>query len=255
MTVKATDADGNADEVSFTVTVRDVVEAATFTITGLSSDEVDENGPWTATPGLTGTPVGAVEWTLAGADAGDFTIVPTTGVVSMVARDYEDPQDTGTNNVYAVTVQARPTPTATTTDASFTVTVRDVVEVVSFTIADLSSDEVDENAAWTATPELTGTPVGAVEWTLVGRVTRGTSRLSPRRVWCRWWRATRRTPSDTCANNVYAVTVKATDADGNAAEVSFTVTVQDAVETATFTITGCRAMRSTRTRRGRPRRG
>ena len=39
-------------------------------------------------------------------DAGDFDIVSTTGVVSMVARDYEDPQDTGANNVYAVTVKA-----------------------------------------------------------------------------------------------------------------------------------------------------
>ena len=33
-------------------------------------------------------------------------------------------------------------------------------------------------------------------------------------------------PQDTGTNNVYAVTVRATDADGNADEVSFTVTVQ-----------------------------
>ena len=112
VTVKATDADGNAAEVSFTVTVQDVVEVATFTITGISNDGGrTRTRPFTGpTPSLSGdTPIGAVEWTLAGADAGDFTIVPTTGVVSMVARDYEDPQDTGTNNVYAVTVKATDT--------------------------------------------------------------------------------------------------------------------------------------------------
>src|SRR3989454_748955 len=42
-----------------------------------------------------------------GADAAKFTINATTGVLSFVsAPDFENPTDTGTNNVYDVTVQA-----------------------------------------------------------------------------------------------------------------------------------------------------
>ena len=57
---------------------------------------VDENIPWTsALPALSGTaPGGTVTWGIVGVyDGEDFTIDPATGVVSMIARDYEDPQD------------------------------------------------------------------------------------------------------------------------------------------------------------------
>ena len=123
---------------------------------------------WSATPTLTGTPIGALRWTLEGDDAGDFDDrVPTTGVVSMVARDYEDPQDTGTNNVYAVTVKATDAD-GNAAEVSFTVTVRNTAESATLTVGGLSNAGVDENAPWTATPTLSGTPVGAVTWTLAG---------------------------------------------------------------------------------------
>lgn len=40
-----------------------------------------------------------------GDDSSFFTIHPTTGVLTITARDYEDPQDTGGNNTYRVIVQ------------------------------------------------------------------------------------------------------------------------------------------------------
>jgi len=69
---------------------------------------VNENTAYTAAdaPVLTGTPIGTVTYTLGGTDALDFSIDSGTGVVSMVARDFEAPVDTGTDNTYALTITA-----------------------------------------------------------------------------------------------------------------------------------------------------
>ena len=106
VTVKATDADGNSAMVSIEVTVTDVVETATLAITGLADASVEENQAWTSpVPSLTGTPVGDVIWSKEGTDAEDFSIDPSTGVVSMVSQDFESPADANTDNVYEVTVR------------------------------------------------------------------------------------------------------------------------------------------------------
>ena len=49
---------------------------------------------------------GTVTYTLGGNDAADFTINGSTGVVSMIARDYEAPADANTDNVYELTITA-----------------------------------------------------------------------------------------------------------------------------------------------------
>ena len=89
------------------MTVTDVVEAAVFTIDSIAGRSVAENAPFTAAaPSTSGDdPIGDLTWTLEGADAGDFTVDAMTGVVSMIARDYEAPQDAGADNVYEVTLQ------------------------------------------------------------------------------------------------------------------------------------------------------
>jgi len=56
------------------------------------------------TPALTGTPIGGVTYTISGNDAADFVIDSSTGVITMVARDYESPVDSDTNNTYALTI-------------------------------------------------------------------------------------------------------------------------------------------------------
>jgi hypothetical protein len=43
--------------------------------------------------------------TLGGADAAGFSIDSSTGIISMVARDFEVPADANTDNIYE---QARP---------------------------------------------------------------------------------------------------------------------------------------------------
>ena len=93
--MKATDAVNNEATVAITVTVTNVNEAATLTISDLAAATVAENTAYTSPqPALTtgDTPIGAVTWTLEGVDAGAFTINAMTGVVSMVARNFEMPE-------------------------------------------------------------------------------------------------------------------------------------------------------------------
>ena len=72
----------------------------------------------------------------------------STGVVSMVARDFESPADAGANNVYDLSI--------TVTDAdgnsdseAWSVTVQNVVEVASFTIDAIADVNVNENTVYT----------------------------------------------------------------------------------------------------------
>ena len=241
VTVTATDADGNiAPAVPFTVTVTNVRETATLTITGLTNRSVAENESFTGpTPALTGTPIGEVAWTLDGADAADFTIAAATGVVSMVPRDYENPQDANVDNVYEVTVTATDADGNIAPAVPFTVTVTNVRETATLTITGLTNRSVAENESFTGpTPALTGTPIGEVAWTLDGAdaadftiaAATGVVSMVPRDY---------ENPQDANVDNVYEVTVTATDADGNIAPaVPFTVTVTNVRETATLTITG-----------------
>ncbi len=87
-----------------TLAVTDVAES--LTITGLANATAAENAAWTGpTPTVTGHR-GTVTWTKSGTDSDDFVIVSTTGVLSMVARDHENPVDDDPDNVYEVTVTA-----------------------------------------------------------------------------------------------------------------------------------------------------
>ena len=70
-----------------------------------------------------------VTYTLSGTDAGLFTVDANTGVVSMVARDFETPADANADNVYEVTLVATDDDGNTDSEA-FTVTVTDVAETV-----------------------------------------------------------------------------------------------------------------------------
>ena len=72
-------------------------------------------------------------WTLEGDDAGDFTINAMTGVVSMVERNFETPEDADTMNDYEVTVKATDAD-ANEATVAITVTVTNVMRVATLTI-------------------------------------------------------------------------------------------------------------------------
>ena len=238
VTVRATDDDDNQATASFTVTVTDVREAATLGITGLSNRSVAENAAFRSpTPVLTGTPIGNVEWTVEGADAPDFSIDGSSGVVSMVARDFESPADADRNNVYSITVRVSDDDDNRAT-ASFTVTVTDVQETVNLGVTGFADMDVAENTAFTSSrPGLSGTPIGDVAWTIEGSdaadfsVSGSTGVVS-------MVRRNFESPVDADADNVYEVTVRITDDDDNTATASFTVTVTDVAERVSLGISG-----------------
>ena len=207
-----------------------------FAIAGLSNAVVAENAAFTsATPTLPGAPIGTVTWTLEGADAGDFTINSSTGVVSMVARDHENPVDADTDNVYDATVKATDS-ASNDASSSFTVTVTDVIERASLSITGLSNQSVAENTRFTsATPSISGTPIGDVTWRLSG-TDAGDFTLNASTGIVSMVARDHENPADANSDNVYRITVTATDADGNSASGSFTVTVTDVV--ATLSVTG-----------------
>ena len=235
VTVKATDADDNTATKAITVTVTDMKERATLTITGLSNATVAENTPWTSEPSLTGTPIGDVTWTVEGTDADDFTINASTGVLSMAAQDYESSEDDDADNIYEVTVKATDDDDNTAT-VEITVTVTDIQESATLAITGLEDDSVQENQAWTSEPSLTGTPIGAVTWTKEGTdaadftINASTGVLS---MVARDFE----NPVDDDTDNAYEVTVRVTDEDDNTAIVSISVMVTGVQEQATLTIT------------------
>lgn len=81
---------------------------ASFDINAIADANVEEDTQYTSvTPALSGdAPIGVVTYTLSGNDAAAFTIDPATGIVSMIARDYENPVDANGNNVYELTITA-----------------------------------------------------------------------------------------------------------------------------------------------------
>ena len=116
VTVKVEDTGGLSDTHRITVTVTDVNETPTISFPISSTITEDEN---TATTEIIATYVatdpdattGTMSWDLQGNDAGDFTITSTVnGTANLyfaASPNFEGPADTGTNNVYDVTVRVR----------------------------------------------------------------------------------------------------------------------------------------------------
>ncbi len=98
---------------SLAVTVTDVNEAPTLT-SGPGAPAFDENATGVVATYVATDPdatTGTMSWDLQGNDAGDFNITSTVnGTAELTFRsppDYERPDDTGTDNVYDVTVRVR----------------------------------------------------------------------------------------------------------------------------------------------------
>ena len=113
VTVKVADAGGLFDTHDLDVTVTDVNETPTITSTATmhTAPSFAENGTgpvatYTATdPDAT---TGTLTWSVEGNDRALFNINPSTGVLTFkIPPDFEDEQDTGTDNVYDITVKVQ----------------------------------------------------------------------------------------------------------------------------------------------------
>ena len=121
MTVRVHDEGDLRDQHTLIVTVTDVNETPEIT-SGPATISKDENTPtseiiatYVATDpeqdATTGGMTGEMSWDLQGNDMGDFTITSTVnGTANLyfsAVPNYEDPDDTGPDNVYDVTVRVR----------------------------------------------------------------------------------------------------------------------------------------------------
>ena len=211
VTVRAEDVDANAAQVSITISVTDSTETSTVTVGGLSDASTAENAAWTSPVPTAVGAIGAVTWTKSGPDAGLFTQAPD-GRLTLGAQDYETHADANADNVYEVT------PTATDGDGnvgarSIGVVVTDVVETSTVTIGGLSNATTPENSTWTSPAPTASGAIGAVTWGKSGADAALFTQASDGRLTL--GAQDYETPADANADNVYAVTVTATDADDN----------------------------------------
>ncbi len=241
VTIEVTDEDDNIASTEIVISIADAQEESALSISGLLDGLADENLEWTsATPDVSGA-IGEVTWSLEGDDAEHFRIEASTGAVSLLARDFENPTDSDGDNVYEVTVRATDADENTATQA-LRVTVENSYEPASLVISGLADITLPENESYSVTPTLSGHQ-GPVTWRLEGadanrftiEESTGVVSMAAR---------DHEAPEDADTGNDYEVTVIAEDLDGNSASASFTVTVADELESATLSITGLDAIYS-----------
>ena len=165
----------------------------------------------------------SLTYSLSGADAARFTIDPATGAVRFIASpDFENPGDVGGNNVYDITVTASDDTNETPHDVAITVT-NENDNTPSFTSPDSASVAENQTAAYTAiaadgdgddlTYSLSGTD--AARFT-IDENTGVVSFITPPDF---------ENPNDAGGNNVYDITVTASDDDSSTNhDVTITVT-------------------------------
>jgi hypothetical protein len=202
-----------------------------FTVDPITDVYVNENSEYISViPNISGeTPIGIVTYALSGVDAADFTINSTTGVVSLIAKDYENPDDEDADNVYELAIIA----TAKNNDyasETWKVTINDVIELANFSINAIQDVNINDNTAYTSVaPNISGeAPSGNIIYTLEGDdatdftidpITGIVSMVARDFV----------KPEDADHNNDYEVTITATDSDGNFDSESWTVIIDEAM--------------------------
>ena len=228
VTVVATDQTGHTASLAVTVTVTDVNEGPT--VSGTAEYTVRENHA-----AVLGTYAGRdpedptlelTNWRTSGTDGGDFTMSEDGELSFRNTPDYERPADSNRDNVYEVTVRA--------SDGSYygnfdvTVTVEAVNEPPDITgDIEITYHENGDRALETyraTDPEktditwgLSGTDAGAFAISETGELT---FRNVP----------DYEDPADSDDDNVYELTVEATDVDGETGRLKVEVTVTNVTD-------------------------
>lgn len=234
ISVTATDGAGNASTQAVAITVTNVNEAPTLTSGAAAS--FAENGTGTVhTVTATDPDVPTtLTYALAGADAALFNISTSTGAVTFkTAPNFEAPTDAGANNVYDITVTASDGALSTAAQA-VSITVTNVNEAPTLTSSAAASfTENGTAAAYTVTatdPEnatltyaLAGTDAALFNINAsTGAVTFATA-------------SNFELPADAGGNNVYDITVTASDGTNTTAAQAVAITVTNVNEAPTLT--------------------
>ena len=238
VTVRASDTSDTSDVVTVTVIVIDVDEAAeiSFSVAGGVTANgnalaVVENHDGALAAFSASDPenkAGLVyTWFLGGTDRGDFAVT-SAGVLSFVnVADYELPVDSGGNRVYDITVSARDSDNNTGTIA-VTVTVHDVNEPPTIT-GDVTLSFPEHVVRPVATYRATDPERDTITWSVSGP-DGDDFEISDTGVLTFVDVPDFENPTDADGDNVYEVTVVATDDDGHIDSLAVTVTVTDVNE-------------------------
>ncbi|MCW3785920.1 Ig-like domain-containing protein [Plebeiibacterium sediminum] len=227
LTVTVTDGADHTDSESITITVQNIEETANFSIDAISPAYVNENEVYTSvTPHITGSPIGDVVYTLGGTDASAFSINPSSGVVSMEVRDYENPADSNGDNVYSIRI------TATDEDnnfvsASWSVTVLPVNEFTP--VINVGNVTLSENHTGTVTvASATDQDDDDTEsYSITGTDSELFAMNSSNGILTFINAPDFENPSDNDNNNIYELTVVVTDGAGHSDSELITITISN----------------------------
>ena len=236
VTIQATDDGSNTASLPVTVTVRDVNEgpdvAGTQVLSFAENHSTDSVLATYSAIDPEDPSADITRWSTSGTDGGDFTIDESGQLRFRNVPDYERPTDSGRDNVYNFSVRA--------SDGSLygylpvTITVTDVNEPPVITTVRSSAMKLKQDENRTSrlyTYRATDPERSTLTWAVVG-VDRNHftiddqgqfsfSETSPPNF---------EHPGDSGGDNVYEVTIQATDDGSNTASLPITVTVRDVNE-------------------------
>ena len=238
LTVMATDEGGLRGSLAVTVTVNDVNEVPKFTSSSMS--KISFTYPENSTSALytyqaTDPERGTITWSVSGTDDDDFDISETGVLTFANVPDFENPVDSNRDNEYLVTVQARDDG-FNSVELEVTVNVTNSTGAEEPTITTTSSPALtyQENGTGTVyTFRATDPQRGAISWSVTGADADDfdiTSDSSGRGVLTFSSPPDFEKPTDADQDNVYEITVVATDEQGLTDRVHITVTVTNDAE-------------------------
>ena len=233
VTVTATDPSGLSATVTVTIEVTDVDEAPMIMVGGLAisggrSVEVEEGSTAVGTYTVAGPEAASATWSLEGADAGDFAISSSGVLTFETAPDYENAADADMGNDYMVTVKADDGTYMDTREVTVTVTnVDEAPDVTGEASIKYEENATSTVATYTAEdPEMTAI---VFSWLLGGDDALdfsidegGVLRFASTPDF--------ESPADMDGDNMYSVTVQATDETGKMGTKEVTVEVTDVNE-------------------------
>lgn len=225
LTVTASNAFGPDASSAVTVTVVDVSEIIPVTMPATATFTISERTTAIGVAPVATAGTTPIAYSITGADASLVSIVGGN-LVFNTAPDFEIPTDAGNNNVYNFNVVATNGGGANTASTAITVTVTDIADI-AVQMPATASFNVNENTTAVGSVAVTaGTnPTYALsgpDAALFSINASGTlSFIAPPDF---------EAPGDVGTNNVYNVTVTASNAFGSSAATSVTVTVVDATE-------------------------
>ncbi|MEO5332711.1 MAG: cadherin domain-containing protein, partial [Magnetococcus sp. YQC-5] len=221
----ATDTGGLSGSKPVTINVTDIHDAPQVTSAAAASFAENKTGTVYAATASDEDANDTVTWTLSGVDAALFNLDPTTGIITFkTPANFEKPKDANEKNIYSLTVTATDKSGVTGSKAvAITVTnANDAPQITSGSTATFAENATGTVYTATGTDEDSG---DSIQWTLSGNDA-SLFAIDPAT-----GAVTFKTPpnfefsKDADRNNIYEISVTATDKEGATAIKPVAITV------------------------------